>query len=86
MEGEVTAAEAAYREAFECAAPNDVALLIASRIVLAYLEGCRGHLTRWLTMAEQVARAAQAASAHRGSAALSPALVGDRAGRHGPLR
>jgi DNA-binding CsgD family transcriptional regulator len=61
MEGEVTAAEAAYREALECAGPNDVALLIATRIVLAYLEGCRGHLTRWLTMAEQAARAAQAA-------------------------
>jgi hypothetical protein len=61
MEGEVTAAEAAYREALECAGPKDVALVIACRIVLAYLEGCRGHLTRWLTMAEQAARVAQAA-------------------------
>ena len=72
MEGEVTAAEAAYREALECAGPNDVALLIATRIVLAYLEGCRGHLTRWLTMAEQAARAAQAAGPRLGSAFPSP--------------
>src|ERR1700722_16782433 len=38
MEGEVTAAEDAYREELECAGPEDVALVIACRIVLAYLE------------------------------------------------
>ena len=61
LEGEVTEAEGAYREALECAGPKDVALVIACRIVLAFLEGCRGHLSLWLTMAEQAARAAQKA-------------------------
>ncbi len=61
LDGEVSAAEAAYQEALECAGPQDVALVIACRIVLAYLEGSRGYLTRWLTMAEEAARSAQAA-------------------------
>lgn len=61
MDGDVTAAAVTYREAVESTGPGDVAVVIACRIVLGFLEGSRGHLTRSLTMAEEVARAATVA-------------------------
>jgi DNA-binding CsgD family transcriptional regulator len=57
MDGEVAAAEAAYREALASAVPGDEAVVIACRIVLAFLTGSRGELDRSLRMAEEVARA-----------------------------
>jgi hypothetical protein len=57
----VTAAAAIYREAIDCTGPGDMAVVVACRIVLGFLEGSRGHLTRSLSLAEEVARAAQVA-------------------------
>jgi ATP/maltotriose-dependent transcriptional regulator MalT len=61
MDGEVTAAEAAYAEAVASAATGDEAVVIACRIVLAFLVGSRGEIDRSLSMAEEVARAVSVA-------------------------